>query len=119
MSKQHYDSDSAFSRIAKYLRLSKSKNKKTRIANLEKAENTLMELDRERGHFEETVIDKARVKKAAKLYYQGLSLRRAAELTGADPASLMSYIGVSRMHDIKESGALGRRITIARGIFER
>ncbi len=56
-------------------------------------------LDEEMGNFVRSIVDKARVKMASDAYAAGLSLRAAAELTGADVNDLIDYIGKTTIHD--------------------
>jgi len=63
-------------------------------------------IDDRLGHFAMNLFEKARVKLASDAYALGLSLSRAAELTGCDKRKLQGYIGITKMHD-EEGGTLG------------
>ena len=78
----------------------------------------IIKLDEKEGNYEETVMEKAKIKKASKLYGQGLSLRRASELTGADPVKVIDYIGGSKIHEFKGGGKNADRLKIAREVFK-
>ena len=59
-------------------------------------------IDEEMGNFVHSLLDKAKVKLASDAYAAGLSLRAAAELTGADPSELTNYVGKTTIHDEEE-----------------
>ena len=56
-------------------------------------------VDSELGNYVQGTYDKARIKQASRAYSFGISLSRAAELTGADKKELLQYIGATKMHD--------------------
>lgn len=56
-------------------------------------------IDRELSNFAGNIYGKAKMKQASTAYATGLSLSRAAELTGADRKELQMYIGSTRIHD--------------------
>ncbi len=59
----------------------------------------IADVDSELGNYVQGTYDKARVKQASRAYSLGISLSRAAELTGADKKELLQYIGATKMHD--------------------
>lgn len=120
MSKTHYEGidESFYRRITEHLEKARIGPKDATLRNLEVIEDLVIKLDEKEGRYEDNIIDKARVKKAAKLYYQGLSLRRASDLTGADPSDVSSFIGQSKIHEFKGAGELCDRIKIAREVFK-
>lgn len=59
----------------------------------------IVEFDKEAGNYLETVIDHARVKQASRAYALGLSLSKAASLTGVNKARLSRYVGTTKIHD--------------------
>ena len=64
------------------------------------------------------VIEKASIKKGSRLYEQGISVEKAADLLGIGQWELMSYIGKTRIHD--ETGAVSgvkERLEFARSLF--
>jgi hypothetical protein len=89
------------------------------LEKLEAIEDIVIKLDAKEGDFQANVMDKARLKKAANLYEKGLSLRRASELTGADPAQVLEYIGGSKVHEeeLKGKGRNADKLKIAREVF--
>ena len=66
---------------------------------LEKAEERINYIDGELSNFAGNIYGKAKMKQASTVYATGLSLSKAAELTGADKKELQMYIGSTRIHD--------------------
>ncbi len=120
MSKVHYSDleNKFYDQIIKHLQDAREADKETMIAKLEAVENLVIKLDEKEGHFVENLIDHARVKKAAKLYEQGLSLKRASDLTGADSAHVLDYIGASKIHEFEGGGKNATRLKAARQVFD-
>ncbi len=106
-------------------------------SNIRKAEEACREGDRERlskwidkmfddikkldssfGRFVSQVTDKAMVRKGSTLYAMGLSLGRAAELTGATKWELLRASGKTRMSDEeKVTKSLKERLEVARRVL--
>ncbi len=64
------------------------------------------------------VIEKAKIKKASKLYEHGISIARTAELLGLSQWELQNYIGKT-VTDIPHDGLkVGERLRRARELFE-
>ena len=97
------------------------------VSELEKAGNALREnnikrfgkiisrigekvrtVDNYLGNYTQNVYEKSKVKQASAAYAHGMSLRQAAELTGANRGNLQSYIGITKIHD-EDSYALNIR----------
>lgn len=77
--------------------------------------NTLDEADKK--YINELAYN-GRVKIGAKLYSQGLSLSRAAQLTGADKFDILSYVGKTLMADrVKTYKSISQRIKEIEDIF--
>ncbi len=77
----------------------------------------LGEFDRRNRHYVGGLIDKAKLKIAARLYAQGFSLSYVVSITGADTKEVLKYIGqtlmfdrVGKTKDVKERLANARRI---------
>lgn len=51
------------------------------------------------GNFIIGIVEQARVKQASRVYALGLSLSRAAEITGANKQALLNYIGITKIHE--------------------
>jgi hypothetical protein len=120
LSKVHYeDVDGEFyGKITSLMEQSASANKDDLILILEDIEDLVIKLDRKEGNYSRNIMEKARIKKAAKLYEQGLSLRRASELTDADPVEVLDYVGNSKIHEFKGGGKNAKRLDAARGVFK-
>jgi len=120
LSKVHYTNvgEKFYQKVIKHLKNAKSGSKEEMIKELESIEDMVIKLDKVEGNYEQDLIQKAMVKKAAKLYEQGLSLRRASELTGADPAEVLNFVGGSKMHEFKGEGKNAKRLKVAREVFK-
>ena len=57
------------------------------------------DFDKEAGRYMIDIIQKARIKQASRVYAMGVSLSKAAEVTGADERELLRYIGTTKIHD--------------------
>jgi hypothetical protein len=119
LSKIHYQQvdETFYAKIIKNFKDAKAGSKKETLKNLEAIEDFVIRLDESEGNFQDTVMDKARVKKAANLYEKGLSLRRASELTGADSAQVLEYVGGSKIHEFSGKGHNAVRLKTARELF--
>jgi hypothetical protein len=120
LSKVHYESvDGGFyGNVMSLMEKSRSADKEELIPILEDIEDLVIKLDRKEGNYSSNIMEKARVKKASKLYEQGLSLRRAAELTGADSLEVLDFVGNSKIHEFKGGGKNAKRLEAARGVFK-
>lgn len=68
-------------------------------ALLENVISEIRSFDTEANNYIRDAIEKAKIKQASRAYAFGLSLSKAAELTGADKSSLMDYVGSTTIHD--------------------
>jgi len=76
-------------------------------------------IDIELGHYAQSIYDKAKVKQASLAYSYGLSISKAAELTGADKKELQSYIGFTTMHDEEtEQKTIAQRVLELKNLLE-
>jgi len=119
LNKPHYEERETtfFKKVLAEMKIAKEGDKKEVLHRLERAEDMVIKIDTKKGHYEETLIDKAKVKRAANLYYQGLSLKRASELTGADSTKVMEYSGSGKIHEFKDEGPLRARLKKAREVL--
>ncbi|MEM2121687.1 MAG: hypothetical protein QXU20_03480 [Candidatus Woesearchaeota archaeon] len=62
------------------------------------------------------VIEKAKIKKGAKLYYHGISIARTASILGITQWELMNYIGKIEEPSLAKTN-VSERLKIARRIF--
>ncbi len=120
LSKTHYSNLSGdfFTTVEQHFRDARAGEKDDTIMHLEQIEDMVIKLDKEKGNYEANLIEKAKIKKASKLYEQGFSLRRASEMTGADPVEVLSYIGTSKIHEFRGHGKNAERLRIAREVFK-
>ena len=70
-----------------------------RGAGADRIVGIIASVDDEMGNYVHSIVDKAKVKMASHAYAAGLSLRAAAELTGADINELIDYVGKTTIHD--------------------
>ncbi len=66
----------------------------------------VFEVDSSMGNYVANLYEKAKVKQASRAYAFGLSLRQSSNLTGANEKDLLSYIGITKIHD-REKPAKG------------
>lgn len=77
--------------------------------------DAIQELDSSDSRFVKGMVDKGRLKTAAILYAQGISLSAASEMTGVEKQEIMDYAGKTMMFDrMKERAPLDSRIKKAR-----
>ncbi|MDD5111602.1 MAG: hypothetical protein PHG85_03590 [Candidatus Altiarchaeota archaeon] len=76
------------------------------------------EFDRKYSFFEGSLVQKAKVKVASRLYSSGLSIARSAELLGASVSDVLDYVGVTRVHSDVQSMTVAERLKIARSVFK-
>jgi hypothetical protein len=119
LSKVHYMDvkGSFYDKIIANLKKAATGPKTQTIEYLEAVEDIVIKLDRKEGNYEQNLIDKAKVKKAAKLYGQGFSLKKASELTGAIPTEVLDYVGGSKIHEFHGSGKNADRLRATREVF--
>jgi len=122
MSKIHYQAVEGkfYDTIISHFRAAREGPKEKTIENLEEVEDMVVKLDDKEGNFEENVMDKAKIKKASNLYEKGFSLRRASEMTGADPVKVLEFVGGSKIHEPQGFAGGGKnveRLKVAREAF--
>ena len=66
---------------------------------LKRLEEAIWAIDERDGMFVRNIVEKARIKMAARAYGLGISLSTAAELFDADKTELSSYVGQTKIHD--------------------
>ncbi len=66
---------------------------------LEELLNDISLFDKEFGNYVINIVEKARLKQASRAYALGMSIGRAAEITGCDPQELQDYIGKTKIHE--------------------
>ena len=76
---------------------------------------SLQNVERPDSRYIKSMIDKGRLKTAAILYAQGISLSSAAEKTGVEKQEIMDYAGKTMMFDrMEEKTPLSKRLKKAR-----
>lgn len=77
-------------------------------------------VDKQFRFYIEKVIDKSEIKKGSRLYEQGLSAGRSAELLGIGQWELMTYVGKLPVgDDIRQTTNVKARLEFTRKLFER
>ena len=93
-------------------------DKKAFTASLRELKVALQNVERADSRYIKSMIDKGRLKTAAILYAQGISLSAAAEMTGVEKQEIMDYAGKTMMFDrVEEKTPLSKRIKKARKIL--
>lgn len=96
----------------------KENKKELFFSKLKKIIVDINNIDKQLGYFATSIYEKAKIKQASLAYSYGLSISRAAELTGADKKELQSYIGFTTMHDEEtEQKSIKKRIIELRKII--
>ncbi len=94
-------------------------NEKKLLTSFNRIEKAIMNLDKSYMQYVEFVIDKAKLKKGAKMYEHGVSLRQVAELLGISEWDLMHYSGKTRIFDRdKIKTDIKKRLMRARRLLE-
>lgn len=88
-------------------------------ARFEKLENTIKNLEADDPRFVTDLISKGKLKVAATLYAQGISLGMAAEITGIQKHEILFYAGHTMMFDrVKEEKKVLNRLKSLMDITE-
>lgn len=98
------------------VRVSESREKY--LTALDNLEETVREMESEDPRFVKSLMEKGRLKTAAILYAQGISLSLASELTGVPKQDIMDYSGKTMMADkVMDTVSMRERIKSAKKIF--
>jgi len=89
-------------------------------SNQKNALNLISNFDKKYSDYVRFVLEKAKIKKAAHIYEHGISLGRVSELLGISKYELMSYIGATKVHELKEisTKSISSRLKIANNLFK-
>lgn len=80
---------------------------------------TIRKTDEKYTDYVQFVINKAKVKKAVKIYDHGISLSRVGEVLGVSPWEAMEYLGMTTVHEhVKGGKKVKDRIKKAREAFK-
>ncbi|MBD3389952.1 hypothetical protein GF415_03295 [Candidatus Micrarchaeota archaeon] len=97
------------------VRDAKKRDKKAFRVAVKGLRTSIQTLESRDSRYIKTMIEKGRLKTAATLYAQGLSLSTASKLTGVESQEIMDYAGKTRMFDRVTGGkSLASRIDYAR-----
>lgn len=97
-------SKSVLESIEESIKLAKTGNDKSIVAGVKKVVMRLEKIDRKLGNYVQSIYEKARVKQASSAYALGLSLKQAANLTGAQIKDVQMYVGNTKIHDEETPG---------------
>ena len=120
LSKTHYQEISTefFEKIDTLFKLAAQGDKKTILKSLEKIEDEVMKFDEKHGHYQDNIMQKSRIRKAAKLYDKGLSLTQASELTGAPSAEVLDYASESKTVEFHKGAKVDKKLKTAREVLK-
>lgn len=102
------DIESALEKLVQYKKECTEEEFEAQFGTVEK---TIKKLEAGDPHFVIDMLSKGRLKVAANLYAQGISLGRAAEITGIEKQEILSYAGHTLMFDrVKEEKSVNERL---------
>jgi hypothetical protein len=89
------------------------------MTSCNRIEKAIMKLDKSFRQYTEFVLDKAKLKKGAKMFEHGVSISQVADLLGISEWDLMHYSGKTRImeRDLKKSD-VKKRLERARRLIE-
>jgi hypothetical protein len=84
-------------------------------SSLEKLEQATRDVETQDARYIKNMMEKGRLKTAATLYAQGISLSRVAKMTGVEKQEIMDYAGKTMMFErMEDESDLQKRIKKAR-----
>ncbi|MBD3312033.1 hypothetical protein GF352_01080 [archaeon] len=87
--------------------------------SLLRLQQAVMKLDKSFMSYADYVVDKAKIKKGAKVHEHGISIKRIADLFGVSEWELRSYAGATRMLEReKEKSNVKKRLERVRRFFK-
>ncbi len=88
------------------------------LIKFKKIDETIFSMEKRDARFLRDLTSKGRLKAAATLYAQGLSLGTASEMTGMNKQDILDYAGRTLMFDrIKEEKTIHERMKLARTLI--
>lgn len=88
------------------------------IAAFKKVENAIFALEKTDRRFMVDLVSKGKLKAAATLYAQGISLGLSSEMTGMEKQDILEYAGRTMMFDrVKEERTIMERVKSARRLI--
>jgi len=110
--------------ITKELNLAKialeKKNEKEFHSSIRKVFQKISSFEKRFGMYITEVLEHAKIKRGERMYEHGFSVGRAAQLLGISSWELMSYLGETKVNNIKNdtiSISTKARLNFARGLF--
>jgi hypothetical protein len=120
MGRLYYDKrreiESILSELASH---AEKKRKKEFSSTLRNLEGAVRDVESRDARYIKNMVEKGRLKTAATLYAQGISLSRASKMTGVENQEIMDYAGKTRMFERMEGedADLKKRIKKARNML--
>src|SRR3989338_1035637 len=96
------------------LKTGKDENFRKRIRNIFRA---IAGIDSQVSIYIDELLDKARLKKGAKIYEHGISIARVSEIIGISLWELASYVGRTNLPEHSAAVSAEKRLGFAREIF--
>jgi predicted RNA-binding protein Jag len=86
----------------------------------EEINEAIRNLEKEDPRFVQDLISKGKLKVAATVYAQGISLGVASSITGMDKQDILGYAGKTMMFDrVKEEKSIHERLKVARQLIKK
>ncbi|MBD3398239.1 hypothetical protein GF412_03535 [Candidatus Micrarchaeota archaeon] len=103
------------SMLSKLVSLAEKEDRRTFMKTLTKLKSSIKDVESSDARYIKNMFEKGRLKTAATLYAQGLSLSAASEITGVEKQEIMDYAGKTLMFDRMEDGKpLSKRLKNAK-----
>lgn len=97
---------------------SESANEQEILSVFPRLEKAVKALESEDPRFVIDLVTKGKLKMAATLYAQGISLGTASDMTGMEKQEILDYAGETMMFDrLKEEKSITERMKLARGLL--
>jgi len=112
---KHKEIDSLLSRLVSF---AQKNNQKEFSQTLLTLKSSIQDVESSDARYIKNMMEKGRLKTAATLYAQGISLSAASEMTGVEKQEIMDYAGKTLMFDrMGEGENLSKRLKKARKIL--
>ena len=100
--------------------ITKAQNEDEGVLACNAVHEAIKSLEKDDPRFLTDLVTKGRLKIAATVYAQGVSLGTASEMTGMDKQEIMDYAGKTMMFDrVKDEKSVEERVTFARKLIRR
>lgn len=112
---KHKEIDSLLSQLVSF---SQKGRQKEFAQALGKLKSSIQDVESSDARYIKNMLEKGRLKTAATLYAQGISLSAASEMTGVEKQEIMDYAGKTLMFDrMKDGEDLSKRLKNAKRIL--